>query len=426
MRPADPCDRDSWPTDARVEIARVLIVDDDPRLLLALSETLTVGRHALAVETCSSARLALSRIGEIDYDVIVSDVRMPELSGIELLARARAIRADAIVILITGADSPDVTLRALRGGAYDFIAKPVDPVYFGLAVERALETRALRREVEARRLALVSYTEELERTVQRRTKDLIEANRLKDEFLAMVSHELRTPLTPILGWARLLKSGQIDDGARVRALEAIERNARAQARLIEDLLDVSRIVVTGLGIDREVIEISAVLRAAVDVVLPLAEQKGIAVGRHFDDAELGLLFGDSKRLRQVFWNLLGNAVKFTKRGGFIDVSARRDGAHVVVEVSDTGCGIAPELLPHVFDRFRQGRVVDARAGLGLGLTIVKHLVDLHGGEVQAESDGMDRGARFVVRLPVGDTSGPLRRSSSVSGEDLSGLSGRFA
>ncbi len=419
-RDAGPAPRSS-PTPARANavhaIARILVVDDDPRLLMALSETLSVTLPNVAVDTSSSAQRAVAKIEEVDYDVIVSDVRMPELSGIELLERARRIRSDALVILITGADTPDVTLRALRGGAYDFIAKPVDPVYFRMAVERALETRALRREVESRRLALERYAEELEQTVERRTKDLIEASRLKDEFLATVSHELRTPLTPILGWARLLRAGRLDEKSRVQAVESIERNARAQAQLIEDLLDVSRIAVSGLGVQREVFELGAVLGAALDVVLPAAHAKRIELVQDFQSAQLGLIFGDPKRLQQVFWNLLGNAVKFTKSGGRIELSARRDGDQVHVKVTDTGAGIPADFLPYVFDRFRQGKVMDARSGLGLGLTIVRHLVELHDGEVRAESDGPNLGSRFFVRLPVGDTRGPARRRTSDKNED---------
>lgn len=393
-------------------ISRVLVVDDDPRLLMALSETLVSTSSQLAVDTCSSGRLALAKIEATDFDVIVSDVRMPELSGIDLLERARALRPDALVILITGADAPDATLRALRGGAYDFISKPVEPVYLRLAVERALETRRLRREVESRRLALVRHAEELERTVELRTKDLIEASRLKDEFLATVSHELRTPLTPILGWARLLRDGRLDQKTRERAIETIERNARAQAQLIEDLLDVSRIAVAGLAVHREVFELASLLGAAIDVVSPVAESKGIELCRAFDARELGLCYGDPKRLQQVLWNLLGNAVKFTKRGGRVELAARREGDEVVITVSDTGSGIAPDFLPFVFDRFRQGKVVDSRSGLGLGLTIVRHLVELHDGQVHAESEGIDKGSRFVVRLPIGDVRGPVRRRSS--------------
>jgi signal transduction histidine kinase len=393
-------------------IARVLVVDDDPRLLMALSEMLAVTMPTLAVDTSSSAQRALFKIEQVDYDVIVSDVRMPELSGIELLERARKLRSDALVILITGADTPDVTLRALRGGAYDFIAKPVDPLYFRMALERALETRALRREVESRRLALERYAEELEETVERRTHDLIEASRLKDEFLATVSHELRTPLTPILGWARLLRAGRLDEKGNVQAIESIERNARAQAQLIEDLLDVSRIAVNGLGVQREVFELGAVLSAAMDVVLPAANAKHVDLVQGFDPADLGLILGDPKRLQQVFWNLLGNAVKFTKSGGRVELAARREGDSFVVTVTDTGCGIPADFLPYVFDRFRQGKVINARSGLGLGLTIVRHLVELHEGEVHAESEGPDLGARFVVRLPVGDTTGRVRRRTS--------------
>lgn len=398
-------------------IARVLLVDDDPRLLMALAETLSTRLPSLAVDTCTSAAKALAKIETTDYDTIVSDVRMPLVSGIELLEKAHALRPDAPVILITGAEPGEVTVRALRLGAYDFIAKPVDPVYLCMAVERAVETRSLRREVEIRRLALEGHAEDLEQTVARRTKDLIEANRLKDEFLATVSHELRTPLTPILGWARLLRAGRLDEKSREQAVESIERNARAQAQLIEDLLDVSRIAITNLGIRREVFEITSCLTAAIDVILPTANAKGVDLRHEIEPGGLGLVFGDAKRLQQVFWNLLGNAVKFTKAGGTVTLAARRVKEEIHVTITDDGCGIHPEFLPFVFDRFRQGKIVESRGGLGLGLTIVRHLVELHEGSVQADSLGINQGSKFTVRLPVGDLSGPQRRRTSSRVDD---------
>lgn len=380
-----------------------MLVDDDPRLLLALKETILVRMPSADIHTSSSSRAAVDQIRTRDYDVIVSDVRMPELSGIELLERVRSLSPDSPVILITGADSEQMTLKALRGGAYDFISKPVDPVYLVFAIERAVEARQLRREVDERRRALQRYADQLERIVEQRTHDLTQANRMKDEFLATVSHELRTPLTPILGWARLLKAGRLDETSKTQALEAIERNARAQAQLVDDLLDVSRIVTGKLRLDRQTVELGRILSGAVDNVGPSASAKNVKLVSDFDSLELGNISGDAKRLQQVFWNLLSNALKFTPTGGMIRVCGVREGDDVVrIEVSDTGCGIHRELLPYVFDRFRQGDISASRAGLGLGLSIVRHLVELHGGSVQAKSDGIDKGSSFAVTLPVGD------------------------
>jgi len=227
-----------------------------------------------------------------------------------------------------------------------------------------------------------------------------EANRLKDEFLATVSHELRTPLTAMLSWARLLQDGIGDDRERRRGLEVIERNARAQSRLIDDLLDTSRIVTGKLLIARDPVAIEPVISDAVESVRTAAAAKAIEL--RIDVENGGTVIGEAKRLQQILWNLLTNAVKFTPRDGRVDVVARRDGDELELRVSDTGPGISRAFLPHVFDRFRQADTSTTRAhgGLGLGLAIVRHLVDLHGGTVRAESEGEQRGATFVVRLPL--------------------------
>jgi signal transduction histidine kinase/DNA-binding response OmpR family regulator len=228
-----------------------------------------------------------------------------------------------------------------------------------------------------------------------------EANQAKDEFLAVVSHELRTPLNAILGWSKMLTSGSLDDDQARRAVEAIERNARSQAQLIEDLLDLSRIITGKLRIDPASVDLAAVLEAALDVVRPAADAKGVRLQAVLDRG-LGPVVGDAERLQQVFWNLLSNAVKFTRRGGRVFVRLERVDSSVVVAVEDTGEGIAPEFLPYVFVRFRQQDGGPARkaGGLGLGLAIVRHIVELHGGRVEVASEGAGRGATFFVRLPV--------------------------
>jgi PAS domain S-box-containing protein len=225
------------------------------------------------------------------------------------------------------------------------------------------------------------------------------ANRTKDEFLATVSHELRTPLNAILGWTRILKSGATRGGDGIeRVMETIERNARVQAQLIEDLLDVSRIIAGKLRVEVRPIDLVTIVHAAVDAVHPAANANNV-------DIELRLppqlpLEGDADRLQQVVWNLLSNAIKFAP-GGRVTVEARRDGRNAEVVVTDTGIGISKELLVHIFERFRQASPSTTRAGgLGLGLAIVRHLVEVHGGSIVAESDGEARGSRFTIRLPV--------------------------
>jgi signal transduction histidine kinase/DNA-binding response OmpR family regulator len=232
---------------------------------------------------------------------------------------------------------------------------------------------------------------------RRRAED---ASRLKDEFLATVSHELRTPLTAILGWARMLLEARLAEDKRVRALEAIERNAQAQKRLIEDLLDVSRIISGKMGLDVLPVDLVLVVETALDSVRPAAEAKGIVVSTSFDDG--CDVLGDADRLRQVVYNLLTNAVKFTPPGGMVKVSVERDAPFVRVTVADTGQGIRPEFLPHVFDRFRQADASSTRqhGGLGIGLSIAHHLVEMHGGALEVASEGEGKGARFSVRLPA--------------------------
>lgn len=226
-----------------------------------------------------------------------------------------------------------------------------------------------------------------------------EANRLKDEFLATVSHELRTPLTAVLGWVQMLRTGTLPPEKRERALATVERNARAQGQLVEDLLDVSRIMTGKLKLEVSSVDVSQVVEAALESLRPAAEAKGIRVQAALDSS--GTIMGDMSRLQQVVWNLLSNAVKFTPKGGRVQVLVERRSSSVEITVADTGQGISPQFLPHVFERFRQadGSTTRKAGGLGLGLAIVRHLVELHGGTVMAASEGEGRGASFIVSLP---------------------------
>ena len=227
------------------------------------------------------------------------------------------------------------------------------------------------------------------------------ANRAKDEFFAMLSHELRTPLGAILSWAHLLRSGRLDAAGTGRAVQTIDRNARLQAQLINDLLDVSRITAGKLELDLRVVDPASVVEAALSALRPEADAAGLVVDAAIDHS-LGALRADPDRLQQVMSNLLSNAIKFTPRGGRIEIRLERAGSAATIAVSDTGPGIAADLLPHVFERFRQGEGPATRrhGGLGLGLTIVRHLVELHGGTVEVESPGELGGATFIVRLPL--------------------------
>jgi PAS domain S-box-containing protein len=232
-------------------------------------------------------------------------------------------------------------------------------------------------------------------------RDLEEASRLKDEFLATVSHELRTPLTAMLGWSHLLRTGTLDENNMARAVETIERNARSQAQLIEDLLDVSRIITGKLRLDVRAVEPASLIESALETVRPAAEAKGVGLQKLLDTT-ISSVLGDPSRLQQVVWNLLSNAIKFTPGGGIVEVRLERVATHIQIVVTDTGEGIGADFLPYVFDRFRQADATTTRmhGGLGLGLAIVRHLVEMHGGTVSAESPGEGQGATFIVRLPL--------------------------
>ena len=258
---------------------------------------------------------------------------------------------------------------------------------------------------------LSKYITELQRSEEARGQLLLRAerarseaeaaNRIKDEFLATLSHELRTPLTSLLGWSSVLREAKRDEKVLNQGLEAIDRNARVQAQLIDDLLDVSRIVSGKLNLDVRPLDVSSVTRAAINVVRPAADAKGITLD-YWAEPGLGAISADSARLQQIIWNLLSNAVKFTPHGGKISVRVDQDGTNARVTVEDTGQGIEPEFLPRVFDRFRQADSSTTRSfgGLGLGLAIVRHLVELHGGTVSAHSDGVNKGATFSLTFPL--------------------------
>jgi len=240
------------------------------------------------------------------------------------------------------------------------------------------------------------------------------AERAKDEFVATVSHELRTPLNAVLGWARLLRLGGLDAARTARAIEVIERSASAQAQIVDDLLDVSRITRGELRLDVRPLELTSVVGAAIEAVRPAAEARQIVLWAELS-ARVGRVAADPGRLQQVVWNLLSNAIKFTPPGGQVDVRLAQAGEMAVIEVRDTGPGIDPAFAPHLFERFRQADSSSTRAhgGLGLGLSIVRQIVEAHGGSVSASSDGPERGSVFTVRLPL--SAAPQRRSPAAGG-----------
>ncbi|HEX8144900.1 MAG TPA: ATP-binding protein [Pyrinomonadaceae bacterium] len=240
----------------------------------------------------------------------------------------------------------------------------------------------------------------LENAVRLRAEELAEANRIKDEFLATLSHELRTPLTSILGWAHLLSTGDLSRETSARALDTIQRNARSQVQLIEDLIDLSRVITGKLHLEVLPTNLASVIDAAIEVVRPAAVARGVRLTTRLDRAVT--ISGDPDRLQQVVWNLLSNSIKFTGTNGVVKIVLKQEAGEAQVVISDTGIGIREEFLPHVFDRFRQADSTSTRAygGLGLGLALVRHVTELHGGTVSAESPGEGQGATFTLKLPL--------------------------
>jgi signal transduction histidine kinase len=363
-----------------------------------------MARRALAptydVETFSDGSSLLERAAEGAMPtVLVLDLHLPGMSGIEVCRFLRAQRDETAlpILMLTVYGHKTDLLEGLEAGANDYVTKPYDAAELIARVATLVRVKTL---FETARAA-DEHRKELLAREQAARAEAEAANAAKDEFLAMVSHELRTPLNAILGWTRLLRAEDIPADKHARALETIERNARSQAKLIEELLDTSRILSGTLRIEREPVELVNVLHLAVDATRPLAQAKKLLVEQRFNP-DGALVVGDPVRLQQVVDNLLTNAIKFTPTSGNIVIELATSATHATVTVTDSGRGIAASFLPHVFERFRQAEGGPARSGngLGLGLAIARRIVELHDGTIVAESAGIDRGATFRVSLPL--------------------------
>ncbi len=379
--------------------ARILIVDDIDANRLALGAVLEpLGQE---IHEARSGEEALKATLQNDYAVILMDVQMPGMDGfttVQLLRQRERTRYTP-VIFVTAFGDISASARGYGLGAFDFITKPFDSdvVRARVGALTTLWQRGQQLEAQAAELRRQAVASERERAARAAAEG---ANRMKDEFLAIVSHELRTPLNAILGWAELLSSGALAPERVTHGLETIARNARMQARLVEDLLDVSRIIAGKLAITRAPTDLAAIVRRAVETVAPQASAKSVALETIVEPGAHPLV-GDAARLQQVVWNLLSNAVKFSPEGMHVTVMLAADGDAEVLTVSDRGSGIETAFLPYVFDRFRQADEPGTRqsGGLGLGLAIARRIVELHGGEIRAMSPGQGQGATFTVRLP---------------------------
>jgi signal transduction histidine kinase len=380
---------------------RILLVDDDEVDRLAVRRVFRASSLTVDIKEAHEGRAALAALLGERFDCVLLDYLLPGVDGLEFLRKIRAAGVDTPVVMLTGHGNEQIAVDLMKAGASDYLVKgALSPERLALSVQRAIERKQL--EDERKRLLAREQDARLEAEA---------ANRAKDQFLSMVSHELRTPLHAILGWARLLRTGQSDAAAVAHALEVIERNALAQTRLIDELLDVSRIVSGALTIEVGPVELLQMVEAAVDTVRPAAEAKEIHLDVEVDRAA-GAIVGDGNRLQQVVCNLVSNAIKFSPKNGRVGLTLRRTGASIEIKVSDAGRGIGPEFLPHVFERFRQEEGAGSSpGGLGLGLAIVRHLVELHGGRVRAESPGEGQGATFIVELPVETPAAPETTAS---------------
>jgi signal transduction histidine kinase len=423
---------------------RILIVDDSPEDRAVYKRMLAQDRdHVYEFVEADMGEEGLRLALEERPDCLLLDYKLPDVDGLEFLSRLTTQKLLPVIVL-TGQGNEAVAVEAMKGGAMDYLLKgAVARDRLQLAVQNAIEKVSLRRKVDERTAelgraneALQTMYDELEVLVERRTAELSvanqelkkeirvrewaeqerarllvreqaarqqaeEANRMKDEFLATLSHELRTPLNAILGWVQVLRTGKLDAAAGTRALETIERNARSQAQLIADLLDVSRIITGKLRLELKPVELARIIDAALDSLRPAADAKAIELVLSLASLASPVL-GDSDRLQQVVWNLLSNAIKFTPRGGRVEVRLAEAGLNAVIEVCDSGIGIRPDFLPYVFDRFRQAEntLTRSQGGLGLGLSIVRHLLELHGGAVEVESAGEGKGTTFRVSVPL--------------------------
>src|SRR6266436_8878650 len=382
--------------------AYILIVDDDTALLQALPQALYLRLEEVKVDTCDSAQTALEYIQEHDYDAIVSDIKMPGIDGLALLAKIRELRPDTPTLLITGHGEHDLAVQALRGGAYDFIQKPIDRDYLVAALQRAIQTRQLHCQVIGQQFALELHARSLERMVQKRTQELVEANAAKDKFLSIVSHELKTPLTSLKKRTQLFRrqlERAVSTEVVYHGLTDMERSIRRMEVLVNDLLDTSLIETNMFVLHRRRCDLVELCRHLIDEYTA-----GVGPTLTFEslgepvEAEV-----DVDRISQVIINLLSNARKYSPKGAPITITLQQVGYEAIISVRDIGIGIPGEMLPHIFEPFYRVPGIEVQTGsavgLGLGLYISRKIVERHGGHIDVQSSPGE-GSTFCIVLPL--------------------------
>jgi two-component system, sensor histidine kinase and response regulator len=407
--------------------SQVLIVDDDPALLEALSAALRLRMDGVAVETCDSARAALDRIGTTEYDAIVADIKMPGMDGLELLAEIRRLRPDTPTLLITGHGEHDLAVQALRGGAQDYVQKPIDRDYFVASLGRAIQCHQLSGQVARQRQALEHHVGELEQCLQERTHELREffhreqqarvaldeahgqleeAQRQREEFITMVAHELSGPLTVVLGYAEALGRPKTSPDAQRRACEAIVSEARRMVRLVADLAAAANLAAGRFEIQPAPCDQTTLVGEQIELARVTTDHHTIRLEAP-SEVVCGLC--DRDRVAQLLTNLLANAIKYTP-GGAIQVRLWAEGEDARLSVSDEGPGISPEDQSAIFEphvRLVPSEAAGESKGAGLGLHIARGIVQAHGGRIWIESpDG--HGATFHVALPLAPTAATKR------------------
>ena len=383
----------------RKHTAQILLVDDDVALLQALPQALLLRLDGVEVQTCDSTREALKRIEQSDYDAIVSDIKMPGMDGLALLAKTQELRPETPILLITGHGEHELAIQALRGGAYDFIQKPIDRDYVVAALRRAIQTHQLRHQVRAHQRALELHAHALERVVQHRTQELVQANAAKDQFLSMVSQELSMPLSSLEGRVQLLRR-HLDraDAADIVSLglEEVERSIGCLKVLVTDLLDASLIETNRFVLHRQRCDLVALCAHLLEEYTA-REGPTLEVEAPGEPLEAEV---DPDRISQALLNVLANARKYAPQGSPITVTLHQAGFEAIIAVRDRGVGIPTELLPHLFEPYYSAPgQTGSQPGLGLGLYIAWKLVERHAGRMDVQSVAGE-GSVFSMVLPL--------------------------